>query len=135
MPARIQRLRTKGWRKPEGALFVGRGSGWGNSWRIGSTGWTVLPGGWIDRRPHPPLTREQAIASFRNSRSHDIEFLRHIREQLAGKTLMCWCRLDVPCHADWLLEVANSRRPLKDFLDTTSMDEAFTATHTEVVAR
>lgn len=117
MAIRIQRQRTKGWRKPAGAVFVGRGSGWGNGWKIGSTGHTVLPGGWINREPHEPLTREQAIDSFINSRSFDIEFLRVIRHRLAGRDLMCWCPLDKPCHADWLLEVANSPRPLEDFVD------------------
>jgi hypothetical protein len=29
-PQRIQRKRTKGWRMPEGAVYVGRGSKWGN---------------------------------------------------------------------------------------------------------
>lgn len=66
-PKRIKRERTKGWRKPEGVVYVGRGSGWGNHWREGDTSWTVLPGGWIDKTPHPPLTREQAIESYRNS--------------------------------------------------------------------
>lgn len=28
-------------------------------------------------------------------------------EQLRGKNLACWCRLDQPCHADVLLELAN----------------------------
>ncbi len=28
--------------------------------------------------------------------------------ELRGKHLMCWCRLDQPCHADILLEVANA---------------------------
>jgi hypothetical protein len=123
-PVRIQRKRTKGWRKPEGALFVGRGSGWGNSWKIGSTGHTVLPGGWYDKRPHPPLTREQAIASFINAHTFDIEYLRSIRERLAGKDLMCWCPLDQPCHADWLLKVANSPLPLEEFVDHTPKPNA-----------
>lgn len=30
MTQRIQRRRTKGWRMPEGAVYVGRGSKWGN---------------------------------------------------------------------------------------------------------
>ncbi len=30
MPERIQRRRTKGWRMPEGAVYVGRPSRWGN---------------------------------------------------------------------------------------------------------
>ena len=29
------------------------------------------------------------------------------RHQLKGKNLACWCK-DVPCHADVLLEIANS---------------------------
>ena len=32
-PKRIQRKRTKGWRMPEGAVYVGRGSRWGNPFR------------------------------------------------------------------------------------------------------
>jgi len=34
-PARVQRKRIKGWRMPEGAVYVGRGSKWGNPYRIG----------------------------------------------------------------------------------------------------
>lgn len=30
MPERIQRQRVKGWRMPEGAIYVGRGTIWGN---------------------------------------------------------------------------------------------------------
>jgi hypothetical protein len=26
---------------------------------------------------------------------------------LRGKNLACWCKLDAPCHADVLLELAN----------------------------
>ncbi|TQE33106.1 DUF4326 domain-containing protein [Streptomyces ipomoeae] len=123
-PARIQRKRTKGWRKPDGAINVGRVgrgciSAWGNPWKEGSTGWTVLPGGWIDRRPHPPLTRQQAVDSYINSSTHDIEELRQIREQLRGKTLMCWCKVGEPCHGDWLFEVANSDKPLEEYLDNS----------------
>ena len=35
MPKRIQRQRTKGWRMPEGAIYVGRPTVWGNpfDWR------------------------------------------------------------------------------------------------------
>lgn len=31
-----------------------------------------------------------------------------VRRELAGQNLACWCRLDQPCHADVLLEVANA---------------------------
>ena len=34
-PQRIQQRRTKGWRKPEGAVAVGRGTKWGNPFKVG----------------------------------------------------------------------------------------------------
>jgi len=34
-PQRIQRKRTAGWRKPDGAVYVGRGSKWGNRFAVG----------------------------------------------------------------------------------------------------
>jgi Domain of unknown function (DUF4326) len=103
---RIQRRRTRGWRMPTGAVYVGRGSQWGNPWRVGSTTWTIDPGGLINRQPHPPLTDVQAVASFRNSVLADPERIAYIRAELAGRDLACWCPLDQPCHADVLLEVA-----------------------------
>lgn len=123
MPTRIQRLRTAGWRakdactNPNGYVFIGRGSGYGNPWKIGARSDLILPGGWIDRRPHPPLTRQQAIDSFINSTTYDVEFLRQIRTGLRGKDVMCWCRLEDACHGDWLLEVANSAKALEAFVD------------------
>jgi len=35
-PKRIRRQRTKGWRMPEGAIYVGRGSRWDNPIRVGT---------------------------------------------------------------------------------------------------
>lgn len=110
MPQRIQLRRTKGWRLADqspNAVVVARPTVWGNPWRIGSTTWTVLPGGLTDKTPHPPLTREQAIASYRNSIEFDPARIQIIRDALGGKDLACWCRLDDPCHADVLLEIAN----------------------------
>ena len=45
MPIRIQRKRTKGWRMPEGAVYVGRPSTWTAYWHGGPriTGDMVLP--------------------------------------------------------------------------------------------
>jgi hypothetical protein len=110
MPRRIQRKRTKGWRMPENAVYVGWPTVWGNPWKTGSSGWVVKPGGFIDRNPHPPLTREQAVESFRNSAEHyyqDQAALACLQVELKGKDLTCWCPLDEPCHADVLLEIAN----------------------------
>lgn len=34
--------------------------------------------------------------------------LANIREELCGKNLACWCKLDDECHCDVLLEIANA---------------------------
>lgn len=115
-PRRIQRQRAKGWRKPEGAVYVGRGSRWGNPWRVGSTGWTIEPGGFINREPHAPLTVQECIASFRNSVEHQLSADPGYLAELVGKDLMCWCPLGQPCHADVLLEMANDGAPGAELL-------------------
>ena len=53
--------------------------------------------------------------AFRSRREAVIEAMRRFRKHAArfdlaplhGKDLACWCRLDQPCHADVLLELAN----------------------------
>lgn len=37
--------------------------------------------------------------------------LQELRTELRGKNLACFCKLDQPCHADVLLELANGDRP------------------------
>jgi len=112
---RVQRQRTKGWRKPEGAVYVGRGSAWGNPYR-------VVPHGkigpfdvyWHDhfcgQSTGLEAARRMAVKRFTADRAnhhHNMPDDATIRAKLAGKDLMCWCPLDQPCHADVLLEIAN----------------------------
>jgi len=98
---RIQRKRTKGWRMPEGAVYVGRPSKWGNTWKVGSTidGSQGCRGLYVDA----PL----AVDLFRTWVLQDEFFRALVRTELAGKDLACWCPLGWPCHADVLLEIAN----------------------------
>ena len=85
-PKRIQRKRTKGWRMPPNAVYVGRPTKWGNPYRAGDPG---IPDSWT------------AKCCYRNhAATLDVSELR-------GKDLACWCSLDKPCHADVLLEIAN----------------------------
>lgn len=98
MPQRIQRQRTKGWKMPEGAIYVGRPTQWGNPFKVGSH---------CGRR-----CREQIVASYRyeivQKNGGVVGFNRFwAAEKLRGKDLACWCPLDQPCHADVLLELAN----------------------------
>jgi hypothetical protein len=124
-PRRIQRSRAKGWRMPKGAVYVGRGSRWGNPWTWNQTErggpWQV----WNTSRTRreclkrtEKAARDQCVAYFRAactppfgalSGSLDFDVADIVR--LRGKSLACWCRLDKPCHADVLLEIAN--RPLR----------------------
>lgn len=119
-PRRIQRKRTKGWRMPEGAVYVGRPGKWGNPFKVGER--THL---WHMSAAYPfqPYRdwftvghAEQATGLYRKTITQPGEFHMDnvyspttlaIRTELAGKDLACWCPLDQPCHADVLLEIAN----------------------------
>src|SRR5690348_9141001 len=120
-PVRIQRKRTKGWRMPEGAVYVGRGSALGNpfavyahckgamgDWGVRDTGRFQLPmtHGWTRKGAH-----EHAVRLYRVEldKAYPVgTTARHLLVmELAGKDLACWCPLDMPCHADVLLEIAN----------------------------
>lgn len=102
-PKRIQLRRTKGWRKPDGAIVVSRPSRWGNPYAVGDHVGPVQ-----DREEI--RTRSQAVFLFANPRrraSHGYPSDDEIRAELAGHDLACWCPPDQACHADVLLEIAN----------------------------
>ena len=112
MPERIQLRRTKGWRKPEGAVVVARPTRWGNPFIVGKTYGASGPHGeW--HRSVKIRDRADAVAEYRRAlgRGHahyfPLDFRARVRRELAGKDLACWCPLDQPCHADVLLEIAN----------------------------
>lgn len=98
-PKRIQRKRTKGWRMPEGAVYVGRPTRWGNPWTIRGDAERVAS-------LHRYAIEKQEVFlwpwEYGNMPSH-----AEIRAELAGKDLVCWCSESQPCHADVLLEIAN----------------------------
>jgi hypothetical protein len=97
----VQQRRTKGWRKPPGAVAVGRPSKWSNPFRIGDR--VATPNGDVLVRD-----REHAVALFREHLAGRPELVAAARADLRGRDLMCWCPLDGPCHADVLLRVANA---------------------------
>lgn len=101
MPVRIQRKRTKGWRMPEGAVYVGRPTKWGNPYKIGATHAGIDP-------PHRPiiLNAAMAVELFRLRECQPSRSAEMARE-LRGRDLACFCPLDQPCHADVLIELAN----------------------------
>lgn len=72
---------------PDDAVYVGRPSFWGNPFVIGPDG-----------------TRAEVIERYRE---HVSEMHGLIKQWLKGKDLICYCA-PKPCHADILLEIANS---------------------------
>ena len=75
---------------PEGAVYVGRPTRWGNPFAIGAA-----------------LSRDEAVARYRAWLSSQPELLADARSALAGRDLVCWCPPGAACHADVLLEVSN----------------------------
>jgi hypothetical protein len=73
---------------PEGAVYVGRGSKWGN------------PFSWTNAGDvHPAVRFACEVAPLLDH--------AELRAELRGKDLACWCKLNEQCHADVLLELAN----------------------------
>lgn len=95
MPKRIQLIRRKGWRKPDGCIVVARPGRWGNPIHVG-------------KEHGDASTRAEAVERYRKALALSAPFRNQIRRELGGHDLACWCRLDEPCHADVLLEIANS---------------------------
>ena len=106
-PQRIQRKRSKGWRMPEGVVYVGRPGRWGNPWststRYESDTWRVRTAAEAVERYTDAIRRNDAGDRFHR----ECPTSEQIRADLAGRDLACWCPLDQPCHADVLLRIAN----------------------------
>jgi hypothetical protein len=122
MPERIQRKRTKGYRLPAGAVYVGRPSKWGNPFVVvpdddGNWYVTGTQLGHFERAARDKALA-YAVARFRSwlacpdpqpygARSISRAVILRDIAELRGRDLACWCPLDSPCHADVLLELAN----------------------------
>lgn len=124
-PKRIQLRRTKGWRKPEGAIVVARPTRFGNPFVVGSQ--CSLSGFDADGMSFDgvsvTMTRSMAVEAYRDlmigrldtygSEHPDdlvyVQIWRDALDSLRGRDLACWCPLDQPCHADVLLELANAK--------------------------
>ncbi len=96
-PARIQLSRKAGFNLQQAsqalngldAVMVARPSSWGNPYTIEEFG------------------REGAIKEYRYLiEKYNME--GSIKKHLRGKNLACWCKPGQACHADTLLEIANS---------------------------
>jgi hypothetical protein len=91
MPKRIQMRRSKGWRKPEGVVYAGRPSRWGNPFSVQELGRAEA------------MRRFRALFDADNRTGYAVSDV----SVLPGKDLGCWCKPDEECHADILIEFAN----------------------------
>jgi hypothetical protein len=76
---------------PAGAIYFGRGSKWGNPFRIGPDG-----------------DRAAVIAKYARWLRDQHHLLRAL-DELRGRDLVCWCA-PLACHGDLLLWLANAIR-------------------------
>lgn len=74
---------------PKGAVYIGRGTPWGNPYLIGRDG-----------------NRLDVIQKYEQLLESDPELVAKIKAELKGKTLVCWCH-PLPCHGHLLLRIAN----------------------------
>jgi hypothetical protein len=98
MPKRIQRKRIKGWRMPDGVIYVGRPTRYGNPYKVSELGESAL------------TCYRKELEWYLSGEGCDPKHTERVKEDLRnlrGKDLACWCRLDSKCHADILLEFAN----------------------------
>ena len=105
---RVQRLRTKGWVMPPNTVSVCRPGKWGNPFSVTTKmkpGSKILAGQYI-----AVPTTEDAVECYRIWLAENEDGKRvakEAKEELKGKNLACFCKLDELCHADVLLGVAN----------------------------
>jgi hypothetical protein len=123
---RVQRKRTKGWEMPPNTAYVGRPTKWGNPFRaifdkdaldldrddIENSGtWWVVDNEGNYWRSH--TTKESAIAQCVKLYSSYLEAKLTIGQlnlnEIIGKNLACFCKIDEPCHADVLIEFCNAK--------------------------
>jgi len=89
---RVQRKRTKGFKLPLGAIYVGRPSPWGNPFINAE-----LFRDWLEGRMGSRLKDKR-------------QWILDNAHVLQNQVLACWCGLDKPCHADILIEFAEVRK-------------------------
>lgn len=129
-PERIQRKRTKGWRKPLNTVCVDRSTKWGNPfvWRAGSIYLNCkhrrkLLDPWVyyceHKDPDYVVYLYELLYRVKKYNNPDLQYWADRMKQndlseLRGKNLACFCSLKEPCHADWLLKIANKEFLIKN---------------------
>lgn len=110
----IQRSRKKGYSldkecerlgvKRENVVFCGRGSKWGNPFKLDD----------IAEWGKKYSCKAELINTYKRYMYSNAELINNIKEQLKGKTLMCWCSKEDfengLCHCSVLWKIANNKK-------------------------
>ena len=88
---------------PANAVYVGRPTKWGNPFVVHGI---AVPADLDSRR----AAHAEMVARYRDYLDGTPELKAAALLELRGKDLACWCPLELPCHADVLLDVANGPR-------------------------
>ncbi|WP_078623951.1 DUF4326 domain-containing protein [Streptomyces monomycini] len=98
MPARYCGASVRRSPAPGRAVFVGRGL-YGNPFRAGDP--SPVSGG--------PMTAQEAVDLYEAIFTGPVgrRYARTFARTLHGRDLVCTCPLGAPCHADFLLQLAN----------------------------
>lgn len=92
MPKRLRKkhLYDYEWKKNPNTVFVARPSRWGNPYKV------------------PEYELEESLRKYSVWLLKQLHKNPYFVDELIGKDLVCYCSLDQKCHADILLNVANS---------------------------
>jgi hypothetical protein len=116
-PQGIQLRRKAGWKLPANAISVARPHKWGNPFAVGQTykpGDLVRIGG---TEVEVAVFGEKVIAEtalvavylYEATIRRNPGLKAAIRQELAGKSLACFCPEAAVCHRDVLLRIANQQ--------------------------
>lgn len=110
-PVRVQRKRSKGWKMSDNTVSVTRPGEFGNPFTLGEAREYHEMFGQPDNGETPEQTAVRWYREWLNGEPVDLDARPPSHERIAllrGKNLACFCALDQPCHADVLLELANT---------------------------
>ena len=114
MAERVQLSRKKGWRMPPNTVKVTRPGVWGNPYRVEVFGLDLalalfentMDGYWSPEFV-ASLSDKLAAEAYRLHCETRAKLRYRDMQELRGRSLACWCRVDEACHADVLLRLAN----------------------------
>lgn len=105
---------------PPDTKYVGRGSPWGNPFRVGVHGNAQQCVALFEKWFNPSsVDVGSSLYEFRQTceEKHGVDGWAGMQKAiickhyLRGKNLACWCALNEPCHADVLLRIVNEVQP------------------------